>query len=282
MGHIFISYSHKDKAYVHRLQEALQSEGFDAWIDDRIDYGARWPKVIQDQLDACDAFIVVVSENSYESEWVQNEVARATRKRKPFFPLLLNGDTWLSIESTQYVDVTSQELPPKKFYERLSKVTSRRKVASEPERQNLTRFMKYDEKDKLTKALLQDYWEQLGTLLETYYKNGAPSAAELQKIEEYVLKIEKFLDIPRVNHIVGGGSTSKTKSGRPISPIDEDAPPAPKNYSEERWYRTLLVRLDGNFRVAEGMIAVEARVHPTLTREELIERIVNRLERYQK
>ena len=24
-----------------------------------------WPKVIQDQLDACDAFIVVVSENSY-------------------------------------------------------------------------------------------------------------------------------------------------------------------------------------------------------------------------
>lgn len=24
MGHIFISYNHKDKEYVHRLQEALQ------------------------------------------------------------------------------------------------------------------------------------------------------------------------------------------------------------------------------------------------------------------
>jgi hypothetical protein len=46
MGHIFISYSHKDKAYVHRLAEALQNENFDVWIDDRIDYGTRWPLVI--------------------------------------------------------------------------------------------------------------------------------------------------------------------------------------------------------------------------------------------
>ena len=60
MSHIFISYSHKDKAYVHRLQEALQDEGFDAWIDDRIDYGDHWLKVIQKHLDECDAFIIVM------------------------------------------------------------------------------------------------------------------------------------------------------------------------------------------------------------------------------
>lgn len=35
MSH-FISYSHTDKASVHKLTEALQREGFDVWIDDHI------------------------------------------------------------------------------------------------------------------------------------------------------------------------------------------------------------------------------------------------------
>ena len=43
MGHIFISYSHTDKEYVYKLADAMQSEGLEIWIDDRIDYGTRWP-----------------------------------------------------------------------------------------------------------------------------------------------------------------------------------------------------------------------------------------------
>lgn len=128
MGHIFISYSHRDKDYVHKLQKALQKEGFDVWIDDRIDYGTEWPKVIQQHLDECDAFVVVVSENAYESKWVQNELARAGRKKKPFFPLLLQGDPWLSVEATQYVDVTGGSLPDEKFYQRLALVVSGNKI----------------------------------------------------------------------------------------------------------------------------------------------------------
>lgn len=122
MGHIFISYSHRDKDYVHKLQGALQKDGFEVWIDDRIDYGTEWPKIIQKHLDECDAFIVVVSENAFESKWVQNEVARAGRKKKPIFPLLLQGDPWLSVEATQYVDVTGGSLPDEKFYQRLALV----------------------------------------------------------------------------------------------------------------------------------------------------------------
>ena len=156
MGHIFISYSHKDKVYVHRLQEALQDEGFDVWIDDRIDYGTRWPKVIQDQLDACDAFIVVVSENSYELEWVQNEVARAKRKGKPFFSLLLNGDLWLSVEVTQYVDVRNRKLPPPKFYERLAKFTLRNIVSSLPKPINTQPILAPSETQELESKTVQN------------------------------------------------------------------------------------------------------------------------------
>lgn len=135
MGHIFISYSHKDKAYIHKLQEALRNEGFEVWVDDRIDYGTEWPKVIQKHLDECDAFIIVVSDNAYESKWVQNELARAERKKKPFFPLLLSGDPWLTVEATQYFDVSNKSLPTEKFYERLALVTPRRKQESTPQPQ---------------------------------------------------------------------------------------------------------------------------------------------------
>jgi formylglycine-generating enzyme required for sulfatase activity len=131
MGHIFISYSHKDKPYVKKLYTTLREQGFDPWIDERIDYGTRWPKVIQDTLDACEVFVVVMSENSYESEWVQSEVARAKRKRKPFFPLLLQGDPWLTAESSHWYNVTDNSLPDEKFYSQLAKFTKRKKPVEE-------------------------------------------------------------------------------------------------------------------------------------------------------
>ena len=127
MSHIFISYSHKDRNYVERLEKKLIEEGFNVWIDHRIDYGTQWPKAIQKALDACDAFIVVVTENAFESEWVQNEVARAKRKGKPIFPLLLEGEPWLFVEVTQYVDVTDGALPTSRFFESLARVTSSKK-----------------------------------------------------------------------------------------------------------------------------------------------------------
>jgi len=125
MGHIFISYSHKDKDYVHRLADALQSEGFEVWIDDRIDYGTRWPLVIENAIDTCEIFILVASENSRASEWVQHELVRAQRLQKQIFPLLLKGDPWISFESTQYIDARDGVLPAAKFYTGLRNYSSR-------------------------------------------------------------------------------------------------------------------------------------------------------------
>ena len=51
MGHLFISYSHKDTGYAHKLAGALQNKGLEVWIDERLDYGSQWPLEIQKQLD---------------------------------------------------------------------------------------------------------------------------------------------------------------------------------------------------------------------------------------
>jgi hypothetical protein len=126
MGHIFISYSHRDKPYVHKLAEILQKENFEVWIDDRIDYGTRWPMVIEDAVDNCESFILVASRNSHESTWVQHEFARAQRLQKKIFPLLLDGDAWLPFESIQYFDVRDGTLPNQKFYDALRAVENGR------------------------------------------------------------------------------------------------------------------------------------------------------------
>src|SRR5512147_1011969 len=116
MGHIFISYSHRDKDYAHKLADFLRDQGFDIWVDDRLDYGSQWPEEIQEHLDGSAAFIVIMTPRSYESDWVQNELSRAKRKGKPIFPLLLEGgETWLTIETTQYADVRGGKMPDAKL-----------------------------------------------------------------------------------------------------------------------------------------------------------------------
>lgn len=124
MSHIFISYSHQDRDYAHKLEGALLQRRFDVWIDDRINYGSQWPQVIQDQLDACAALILVMSPRSWSSTWVQNELARAQAKGKPILPLLLDGDNWLSVQAIQHVDARGGKLPPEWFYEDLRTVVS--------------------------------------------------------------------------------------------------------------------------------------------------------------
>lgn len=135
---------------------------------------------------------------------------------------------------------------------------------------------KYTEKEKLIKALLQDYWEQLGDALEVHYKKGTRSN-ELEEVEKAVIRIERLLNIPG-QHVIGGGLSKVRRT--PPAPMAEDAPPAPASAKEAAQYRNLLSKLDGNYKVAEHMIANESRRYPALVREELIERIVKRLERY--
>jgi hypothetical protein len=131
MGHIFISYSHLDAQYVHKLAETLEEEGFEVWIDSRIHYGTEWPKVVTRNLDSSDGVIVVLSSNSYESDMVQNEVARAREKRKPIFPILLEGENWLIVQARQFVDVRDGSLPTESFYRRLAGITSRKNETAE-------------------------------------------------------------------------------------------------------------------------------------------------------
>ncbi len=114
--HVFISYSHKDSDYTHRLADEMERHNIPVWIDDRIDYGTRWPQVIEEKIDTCGAFVLIMSDNARASDWVNNELTYALGKGKQVFPLLLKGETWLAVASIQYVNVRNRRLPDESFY----------------------------------------------------------------------------------------------------------------------------------------------------------------------
>ena len=94
----FISYIRSDKAFAERLYADLEAEGIRCWfasedtlVEDRIqesvDISIRMPE----------KRLLILSENSVESEWMRKEVERAfkkerTRKTKVLVPVFLDGN----------------------------------------------------------------------------------------------------------------------------------------------------------------------------------------------
>ncbi|HEX3052786.1 MAG TPA: TIR domain-containing protein [Aggregatilineaceae bacterium] len=125
MAHVFISYSKRDRTYARQLADKLREEGFNVWIDDRLDYGEEWWSVIVQAIQDCTAFIVIMSNESKISKWVKRELGVADHQNKPMFPLLLEGENWDLFVWTQYLDVRGGQLPPADFFDALDNVLPR-------------------------------------------------------------------------------------------------------------------------------------------------------------
>lgn len=131
MSHVFISYSHQDTDYAHKLAREMEDKGFTAWIDERIDYGDEWLLKLETQIDSCAAFLIILTQSARQSPWVPNELTRAVRLRKRIFALWIEGDIWLPLETTHVVDLRKQprgSMPGIKFYEDLMDAAPRKPI----------------------------------------------------------------------------------------------------------------------------------------------------------
>lgn len=117
--HLFVSYSRRDKHYAEALKAHLISSGFEVWLDDAIEHGDQWFNQIHDAIKACAAFVVIMTPDSEQSEWVQKEILLAKRYKKPIFPLLLAGDEFAILIDVQYGDARDGTLPGVDFQRRV-------------------------------------------------------------------------------------------------------------------------------------------------------------------
>jgi iron(II)-dependent oxidoreductase len=87
---IFISYSKKDHDQAYKLVDDLTKAGFDVWIDRSLEVGDEWEAMIETQLQQAQDVIVILSENSLNSRWVQHEGSMAYALKKNILPIAIN------------------------------------------------------------------------------------------------------------------------------------------------------------------------------------------------
>lgn len=99
MTDAFISYSRKDKTFVHKLHTAIEAEGRQAWVDwESIPLTTDWWAEIQEGIESTHTFVFVISPNSVASKVCAQEVEYANQHNKRIIPIV-------------YRDVSPQELP---------------------------------------------------------------------------------------------------------------------------------------------------------------------------
>ncbi len=110
MTRVFISYSRKDLAFVERMAEDLKAAGLEAWYDlSGLDGGTRWGREIQNAIRESQIFVVVLSPNSIDSEWVEKEFMYANRLKRKVIPLLLQPcETPMWFINLHFIDVQGE------------------------------------------------------------------------------------------------------------------------------------------------------------------------------
>lgn len=91
----FISYSSKDEDFAQRLHADLQNEGVRCWFaPEDIQGGQKLHEQIGEAIQLHDKLLLVLSEHSMYSEWVETEIVKARQrevreKRQVLFPIRL-------------------------------------------------------------------------------------------------------------------------------------------------------------------------------------------------
>ena len=105
MGHIFISYSGKNRHFAAKLADHL-ARLYPVRIDRGDSQGSpKWEQALESAIQDCDVFIVVVSPESNESEWITRVTKRAEQLDKYSILALIAGELplrWINRPFTDF------------------------------------------------------------------------------------------------------------------------------------------------------------------------------------
>jgi formylglycine-generating enzyme required for sulfatase activity len=85
MSDIFISYAREDRPRAEAVAKALQDRGWSVWWDRDLLAGDTIRRVIREQIDKAGSVVVLWSNHSVDSDWVNDEASRG-RRRKVLVP----------------------------------------------------------------------------------------------------------------------------------------------------------------------------------------------------
>ncbi|MCI8270362.1 MAG: TIR domain-containing protein [Lachnospiraceae bacterium] len=107
---VFISYSRKDTEWADKIKNTLEENHIDCWMDRAGIYaGGKYTREIIDAIKSCDIFLLVLSENAEQSEWVPKELGKAIQYHKYIIPVKISNfeivEFELHLENIQILEV---------------------------------------------------------------------------------------------------------------------------------------------------------------------------------
>lgn len=107
----FISYCSKDAEFVKYLKERLRGELISTWLDcDNIVHGRQLTAQIENAISKHERLIIILSQNSLESDWVKKEIAEALEKDpKSLYPIRITSVA--EIQKHDFIWNTFKDVP---------------------------------------------------------------------------------------------------------------------------------------------------------------------------
>ena len=89
---VFISYSSRDTQIIKKILAEMEKAGIAYWkAPEMIPAGSNYAREIPRAIEKCEVFVLMISEYSQESIWVEKEIDCAINARKTIVPLNLSG-----------------------------------------------------------------------------------------------------------------------------------------------------------------------------------------------
>ena len=114
---VFISASHKDKAWRGRLKTKLDAfaDQIEWWDDSKLQTSTEWPKQIEDAIKSARIAIILLSPDYVASSSARSELQRLKRGQRAgslrLFPILLHDCDWREIEEIRDIQIWSMARP---------------------------------------------------------------------------------------------------------------------------------------------------------------------------
>lgn len=107
MADVFISYKREDKALAEFAVKAVSAAGYSHWIDDRLTPVAHWDQLIEREIAAARAVLVLWTPAAKDSEWVRNEAHYAKDHKKLVQAKAAACELPLAFRMLQWADLTA-------------------------------------------------------------------------------------------------------------------------------------------------------------------------------
>ncbi len=153
-GRIFISYSKLDPQPTRELADFLTARGYSVWWDADLTAGEVFREVIDRELDAADAVIVMWTAHSVASNWVIAEADHAARRNRLITLRTADLEPWRIPKpyNTYHTDLVSN---------RESILAAVRRVAGEPPKPEVKAVPASLSEATLREALALEHWQAI-------------------------------------------------------------------------------------------------------------------------